>query len=110
MERPAFGGTPFLMEQWERRVMYDRESIRHQLTEILETETDMRPPSMDDGLSLVEGLGLDSLDLSSLVLRIEDYYRIHLAQAEIREAKTVGLLLNLINRKAAELMPMRRAA
>jgi len=90
--------------------MYDRESIRQRLAQILEAETDLRPPSLEDGIALEEGLGLDSLDLSSLVLRVEDFYRIRLSQTDIREAKTVGLLLDLIVGKLAKAMSQRRVA
>jgi acyl carrier protein len=79
----------------------DRETLRRELMDLLESETGDRPADLDDGVQLREGLGLDSVDVVSLVMQIEGRYRIRLTQAELEKAATVGALLTLIQGKIA---------
>jgi acyl carrier protein len=82
--------------------MDSRQEIAKRLVEFLETDTDLRVENLDDGLSLREGLGLDSVDLVGIIMRIEGHYRIRLSHAELENIGTVGTLLNLIHAKVAE--------
>ena len=52
------------------------------------------------------GLGLDSVDVVGLVMRVERHFRIRLAMEELLEVKTVGDLLDLIHSKTAGLAPV----
>lgn len=77
----------------------DRESLRLTLTDLMEQETGERPPLLHDQVKLREELGMDSVDLVSLVMQVEARFRIRLAQAELEQAPTVGDLLSLVQRK-----------
>ena len=89
----------------------DRETLRQTLMDLLENETGSRPPALEDGAKLREELGLDSVDVVSLVMQVENRYRIRLAQADREKAPTVGDLLTLVQQKiAASATPQRAAA
>lgn len=79
--------------------MTDRKAILQKLVEILESDTDVRLEQVDEGVSLREGLGLDSVDLVGIIMRIEGHYHIRLSQAELAELSTVATLLDLIEAK-----------
>jgi acyl carrier protein len=79
--------------------MSDRETIRQTLVAFLESETGERVPSLDDGMKLREELGLDSVDVVSIVMQIERHFRIRLAHQELEGLVTVGELINLIQAK-----------
>jgi len=51
--------------------MPDRESIRRSLIEILEADTGQQYPHLSDTSNLREQLGLDSVDVASMVMQIE---------------------------------------
>jgi len=76
--------------------MYDRENIRQTLVEILEEDTGERFSGLDDAKVLREELGLDSVDIVSLVSQIERRFRIRLTQSELETLATVGDLLTLL--------------
>jgi acyl carrier protein len=83
--------------------MDNRQEIAKRLIEFLETDSDLRVENLDDSLSLREGLGLDSVDLVGIIMRIEGYYRVRLSHAELEQVVTVGTLLDLIQAKIAEM-------
>lgn len=83
--------------------MNDRTDILNKLVEILEADTDVRAERLDESMSLREGLGLDSVDLVGIIMRIEGHYRIRLSHTDLEKAITVGALLDLIEEKIAEL-------
>jgi acyl carrier protein len=79
--------------------MPDRHSIRQTLIELVEADTGEHYPSLDDNLNLREGLGLDSVDVVSIVSQIERRFRIRLSQQELEKLATVGDVLNLLEQK-----------
>jgi len=81
--------------------MTDRREIWNKLVEFLESDTDVRIDDLDDSLPLREGLGLDSVDLVGIIMRIEGHYRIRLSHGELEKVTTVGALLDLIQAKIA---------
>lgn len=81
--------------------MMDRESLRATLASLLEEEMGEPCSNMDDRQDLREGLGLDSVDVVGLVMRVERQFRVRLAMEELLEVKQVGQLLDLILRKLA---------
>jgi acyl carrier protein len=83
-------------------IMTNRAEITEKLVEFLESDTEVRLDNLSDGLSLREGLGLDSVDLVGIIMRIEGHYRIRLSHAELEKVETVGNLLDLIETKVAE--------
>lgn len=82
--------------------MTDRQAIMSKLVEFLEADTELRIENLEESLSMREGLGLDSVDLVGIIMRIEGHYRIRLSHAELETVATVGNLLDLIQAKIAE--------
>ena len=56
-----------------------------------------------DDLLLQEHLGLDSLTLMEIVMRLEDVFPITIRDEEFRQVRTLGDLRDLINRHTAKL-------
>jgi acyl carrier protein len=81
--------------------MPDRETIRQTLVELLEAETGEKFSDLQDGKKLREELGLDSVDVVSIVMQIERHFRIRLAHQELETLTQVGELINLISSKVA---------
>ena len=77
----------------------DREELRQELQDMFQDDTGNEIESMDDTVDLKDGLGLDSLDIVSLVMRIEQRYRIRLAHEELAQVATAGQMLDLIQSK-----------
>ena len=53
--------------------------------------------AFDDATELHKGLGLDSVDVVGLVMRLERHFRIRLAMEELIDTKQLGQLLDLIH-------------
>jgi acyl carrier protein len=81
--------------------MPDRKEIRHILIELLEADTGERHDNLDDAANLREQLGLDSVDVVSIVSQIERRFRIRLTHQELEKLVTVGDVLNLLEIKLA---------
>ncbi len=81
--------------------MMSRESLRTTLLGLLEEEMGEPVPALSDDQDLREGLGLDSVDVVGLVMRIEREFRVRLAPEELARTKTVGDLLDLMEAKLA---------
>ena len=81
--------------------MPDRETIRQTLIELLEADTGEKYPNLDDGKNLRDELGLDSVDVVSIVSQIERRFRIRLTHQELEKLATVGDVLNLLQTKLA---------
>jgi acyl carrier protein len=82
--------------------MIDRDSIRHSLLAHIEEDLGEAIADLDDDVKIREGLGLDSVDVVSLVMQVERQYRIRLATEELAEIVTVGDLLDLLLVKIAD--------
>ena len=76
--------------------MLDLETLRQGLAELLSVFEDEVPARLHDGLRLREELGLDSVDIISLVMHVEAQYRIRLTRQDLQRTRTVGDLLRLI--------------
>jgi len=79
--------------------MPDREAIRRTLLELLEADTGEKYGSLEDGTNLREGLGLDSVDVVSIVSQIERQYRVRLTHQELEKLVTVDDVLSLLQVK-----------
>jgi acyl carrier protein len=79
--------------------MSDRETIRQTLIELLEADTGEKYANLEDGANLREGLGLDSVDVVSIVSQIERRFRIRLSQQDLEKLVTVGDVLELLRAK-----------
>ncbi len=82
--------------------MITRAELQQKLVEFLEADSDVHLDELNDNLSLREGLGLDSVDLVGIIMRIEGHYRVRLSHAELETVATVGNLLDLIEAKIAD--------
>jgi acyl carrier protein len=81
--------------------MPDRAEIRQILVELLEADTGEKYPDLADAKTLREELGLDSVDVVSIVSQIERRFRIRLTQQELEKLATVGDLLTLLEGKVS---------
>ena len=81
--------------------MPDRESLRARLVSLLEEEMGESYALPEDEQDLRETLGLDSVDLVGLVMRIEREFHVRLGPEELALVKRVGDLLDLMETKLA---------
>jgi acyl carrier protein len=79
--------------------MPERETIRRTLLDFLQAETGETVGGLEDEKKLRQELGLDSVDVVSIVMQIERHYRIRLAHEELESLVTVGELIDLIHAK-----------
>jgi acyl carrier protein len=81
--------------------MSTRETLRTTLLNLLEEEMGESVQLPADDEDLRESLGLDSVDLVGLVMRIERHFKVRLATEELAAVKRVGDLLDLMEAKLA---------
>jgi acyl carrier protein len=82
--------------------MQDRAAIRQTLIELMEADTGGNFASIEEGQNLRTDLGLDSVDVVSIVSQVERRFRIRLTQQELEKVVTVGDVLNLLQAKLAD--------
>ena len=76
-----------------------RDEIREVLMELFEDETGEEVSSLKDDQSLAEQLGLDSVDMVSLIMQLERRFKIRLAHDELAHAQQLGQLIGLVQSK-----------
>jgi acyl carrier protein len=76
-----------------------RAEIREILVELLEADRGEKYPSLEDSANLRENLGLDSVDVVSIVSQIERRFRIRFTHQELETLVKVGDLLNMLEAK-----------
>lgn len=79
----------------------DRKELSDMLLELLTDETGEEYPGFEESTDLRDGLKLDSIDMVSLVLRIENQLKISIGSQEVGEISTVSDLLDLLQGKLA---------
>jgi acyl carrier protein len=79
--------------------MPDRAFIRQTLIELLEADTGEKHDALAEDANLREGLGLDSVDVVSIVSQIERRFHIRMSQPELEKLATVGDVLDLLQTK-----------
>ena len=77
----------------------DRLQLRQILAELVEETTGEPLPVVSEDESLQEGLGLDSVDIFSLIVEIQNKLRIKIATDDLMDVRTVGDLLNVLQAK-----------
>jgi acyl carrier protein len=82
--------------------MSDRNTIRETLVELLEADIGEKFTDLADGKNLREELGLDSVDVVSVISQVERRFRIRMSQQELEKLVTVGDVLDLLQSKIAE--------
>ena len=85
----------------------ERTALRQALLEQLQEDKGEVYEGLDDTVHLREGLGLDSIDVVTLVINIQCRFGVELKSDELEKMVTVGDLLDLIQ---AKLAPGRAAA
>ncbi len=90
--------------------MPDRETLRLTLVELLEADTGEKYADLQESANLREGLGLDSVDVVSVVSQIERQFRVRLTHEELEKLATVRDVLDLLQAKIAEAPPQSQAA
>ena len=78
-----------------------RDEIRNILVELLEDNTAQKFGRLSDGDDLRESLGLDSVDLVTLIVHARSRLDIDIRTEELENVTTVGHLLNLFQAKLA---------
>ena len=81
--------------------MQDRAFIRSTVIEFLEADTGEKYSDLEDSANLREGLGLDSVDVVSVVSQIERRFHIRLTHEELAKVVTVRDLVDVIEAKRA---------
>ncbi len=82
--------------------MPDRVFLRQTLVELIEADTGEKCEELPDGMTLREGLGLDSLDVVSIVSQVERRFQVRLSHQELEKLVTVADFLDLLQLKLAE--------
>jgi acyl carrier protein len=90
--------------------MPDRETLRLTLIELLEADTGEKYADLQESANLRDGLGLDSVDVVSVVSQIERQFRIRLTHEELEKLVSVRDVLDLLQAKIAEVPPQSQAA
>ena len=90
--------------------MIDRATIRATLIELLEADTGESYRDLKDSDNLREGLGLDSVDVVSVISQVERKFHIRLSQDELMQFNTVGDVLNLLVIKIDAIPPQAAVA
>ena len=79
--------------------MVTRDEIRKVLIEIIEADMGESYSQVEDAMRLREQLGLDSVDVVSIVSQVERRFRIRLTHQELEKLATVGDVLTLLDTK-----------
>jgi acyl carrier protein len=87
----------------------EREELRRILRQLVEEETGDPCPELEPEMDLRVGLNMDSMDLVSLLFRIENRLKVKLASEQFAEVATVGQLLDLLHQMTAN-SPQAQAA
>lgn len=82
--------------------MPDRAFIRNTLIELLEADTGEKHSDLRDDVNLREDLGLDSVDVVSIVSQVERRFHIRLTHEELEKLVTVADVLNLLQTKLSQ--------
>jgi acyl carrier protein len=79
--------------------MLDRAEIRKIIVELLEADTGEKYQDLEESKNLRDDLGLDSVDVVSVVSQVERKFRIRLSHQELEKLVTVGDVLDLLEKK-----------
>jgi len=77
----------------------DRQSLLKTLATLLEDVTGETYDNVQESFSLRAQLGVDSVDLISLVGMLENNFKIRIASDELQTLETVAQLLDLLEKK-----------
>lgn len=89
--------------------MAARENLLGELLAIIEDDLGVAPDGVTEASNLRETLGMDSVDMITVISRVEQTYRIRMSHEELAQLASVGDILDLISAKVAE-APISKAA
>ena len=72
--------------------------MEQKIVELIAEKLNKKPEQVTAASRLVEDLGADSLDVVELIMAFEDEFGISLPDEEIATMKTVGDIVNYINK------------
>ena len=79
--------------------MMNRDAVRQTVIELLESDLGEKFETLEDAQRLREDLGLDSVDMVSMVSQAERRFRFRVSQDELMKIVTVGDVLDLLQSK-----------
>ena len=79
----------------------DRQEMLVVLKGLLEETTGETYPQVTEDQSLQDGLGLDSVDMFSLIVEIQTKFKVKIASDDLSTISNVGDLLDLLHSKLA---------
>lgn len=79
-------------------IVITRAAIRETLMKLFEVETGEALESLTDDQNLAD-LGLDSVDMVSLIMQLERHFKIRMSHEELSQAQQVGQLLDIVEQK-----------
>ena len=80
----------------------DRQNLLQTLKDILEEDRGEKFESIAEEAKLRDDLGLDSVDLVTLVMQVQDKFRIVLGSEELEKIVTVANLLDVLAAKIGQ--------
>ena len=85
-------------------VNLDKKTLIRRITEIIISELkleDVTLDTFDPELDLVDELGIDSMDLATIALVLQDEYKITIDEDDYPKLKTIRLIADYIEEKIA---------
>jgi acyl carrier protein len=82
--------------------MLDRNRIKQTLIELMEADTGETYAAIDETNNLRTDLGLDSVDVVSIVSQVERRFRLRLSQQDLEKLVTLSDVLDLLELKMKE--------
>ena len=89
--------------------MLNRNCLLKELLAIIEDDLGVVPAGITEESNLREALGMDSVDMITVISRVEQNYRIRMSHEELAQLVTVSDILNMISAKSLE-QPVAKAA
>ena len=77
----------------------DRAILSEALRDLYNEDTGASLDVLGEDVALIADLGLDSVDVVSLIMQVERQFRIRLSLAELNQVQTFGDLLDLVTIK-----------
>ena len=74
----------------------DRAVLSEALRDLYNEDTDASLDVLSEDVELIADLGLDSVDVVSLIMQVERQFRIRLTSGELNQVHTFGDLLDLV--------------
>jgi acyl carrier protein len=81
--------------------MASREEVFDSLKEVLVERLKVEPESVKEDANLFEDLGLDSIDLMTVVMAVEEKFGIEVSDEELENVTTLGEATELLSEKVA---------